>query len=154
MISQRVLPACEPKNPGFESLVRQSFATQPMMSTIGASMEDVGPGAVSIRLPFDQRLTQQNGYLHAGVVTTVLDTACGYAAFTLVPAESNILAVEFKVNLLAPAQGDSFLATARVIKAGKTLTICEAELRAFGANQQETLIAVMTGTMMVMRPKV
>ncbi len=106
-----------------------------------------------MRLPFDNRLTQQNGYLHAGVVTTMLDSACGYAAFTLVPAGSNILSVEFKVNLLSPAKGDAFLATGRVLKAGKALTICEGELTATEGEGEEKVVAIMTATMMVMRPK-
>jgi uncharacterized protein (TIGR00369 family) len=153
MISQRTFPAYEPQNPGFEALVRQSIAKQPMMKMMGATMEMVAPGSVTIRLPFHERLTQQNGYLHAGAVTAVLDSACGYAAFTLVPTGSNILSVEFKVNLLLPAKGDAFLATGRVLKAGKTLTICEGELTALEGKGEEKVVAIMTATMMVMRPK-
>ena len=153
MISRRMFPAYEPQNADFEALVRQSIVMQPMMKMMGATMETVVPGVVTIRLPFDDRLTQQNGYLHAGVVTSVLDSACGYAAFTLVPTGSNILSVEFKVNLLSPAKGDAFLATGRVLKAGKTLTICEGELTAFEGQGEEKVVAIMTATMMVMRPK-
>ncbi len=153
MISQRTFPVYEAQNAAFESLVRQSIAMQPMMKAIGATMETVAPGAVTIRLPFDDRLTQQNGYLHAGVVTTMLDSACGYAAFTLVPAGSNILSVEFKVNLLSPAKGDAFLATGRVLKAGNALTICEGELTANEGGGEDKVVAIMTATMMVMRPK-
>jgi len=153
MIGQRIFPIYEAQNAGFEALVRQSMATQPMMKTMGATMEAVAPGAVTMRLPFDDRLTQQNGYLHAGVVTTMLDSACGYAAYTLVPAGANIVSVEFKVNLLSPAKGTAFVATGRVLKAGKTLTICEGELTAIGSLEEEKMVAVMTATMMVMRPK-
>jgi uncharacterized protein (TIGR00369 family) len=153
MISQRIFPTYEPQNPDFEALVRQSVAMQPMMKMIGATMETVAPGAVTIRLPFDERLTQQNGYLHAGAVTSVLDSACGYAAFTLVPAGLNILSVEFKVNLLLRAKSDAFLATGRVLKAGNTLTICEGELAALGGQGELKVVAIMTATMMVMRPK-
>lgn len=153
MISQRVFPVYEPQNRSFETLVRQSITMQPVMKMMGATMETVAPGTVTIRVPFDERLTQQNGYLHAGVVTTVLDSACGYAAFTLAPAGSDILSVEFKVNLLSPAKGDAFLATGRVFKAGKTLTICEGELTALDSLGEEKVVAIMTATMMVMRPK-
>lgn len=153
MIPQRIFPAYEPQNPGFEALVRQSIAKQPMMKMMGATMKMISPGAVTIRLPFHERLTQQNGYLHAGAVTAVLDSACGYAAFTLVPTGSNILSVEFKVNLLLPAKGDAFLATGRVLKAGKTLTICEGELTKLEGKGEEKVVAIMTATMMVMRPK-
>jgi uncharacterized protein (TIGR00369 family) len=153
MNSQRAFPVYEPMHADFENLIRQNFAAQPMMKTIGATIETVEPGAVVIRLPFHDHLTQQNGYLHAGVVTTVLDTACGYAAFTLAPEGSNILSVEFKVNLLSPSRGDSFLATARVLKAGKTLTICEGELSAFEADRDSKLVAVMTATMIAQRSK-
>ncbi len=153
MISQRMFPVYEPQNAEFETLVRQSIAMQPMMLNIGATLETVAAGAVTIRMPFDERLTQQNGYLHAGVVTTILDSACGYAAFTLAQAGSDILSVEFKVNLLSPAKGDAFLATGRVLKAGKTLTICEGELTAAECQGEEKVVAIMTATMMVMRPK-
>ena len=153
MSSRRVFPTYQPQNAGFEALVRRSIAKQPMMQMMGATMETVEPGAVTIRLPFDDRLTQQNGYLHAGAVTTVLDSACGYAAFTLLPAGSNILSVEFKVNLLSPAKGDSFLATGRVLKAGKTLTVCEGELTALEEHGEEKVVAIMTATMIAMRPK-
>jgi uncharacterized protein (TIGR00369 family) len=153
MSSRRIFPTYKPQNADFEALVRRSVAKQPMMKMIGATMERVEPGTVTIRLPFYDRLTQQNGYLHAGAVTTVLDSACGYAAFTLLPAGSNILSVEFKVNLLSPAKGDAFLATARVLKAGKTLTVCEGELTALEEQGEEKIVAIMTATMMAIPPK-
>lgn len=153
MIPQRIFPTYEPRNADFEAVVRQSIVMQPVMKMMSATMETVAPGAVTIRMPFDDRLTQQNGYLHAGVITTLLDSACGYAAFTLLPAGSNILSVEFKVNLLSPAKGNAFVAAGRVLKAGKTLTICEGELTAFECQGEEKVVAIMTATMMVMQPK-
>lgn len=117
------------------------------MELIGASLSLVEPGLVEITLPYREDLTQQNGYLHAGIVTTIAVSACGYAAFTLMPAGSGVLSVEFKVNLLRPAQGETFLARAEVIKAGKTLTVVRADVFALtGPNR--TFVASMQGTMM------
>jgi uncharacterized protein (TIGR00369 family) len=137
----------EPRNPSFEREVRQSFAQQSIMKLIGASLTLIEPGVVEITLPYRQDLTQQNGYLHAGIVTTIADSACGYAAFSLMPAGSRVLSVEFKVNLLRPAKGENFLARAEVIKAGKTLTVVRADVFAITENKR-TLIATMQGTMM------
>lgn len=138
-----------PQDPDFESKVRESFHRQTAMLTIGATLELVTPGAVEIHLPYDARLTQQNGYLHAGIVTMIVDSACGYAAFTLSPAGSNVLTVEYKANFMAPARGESFVATGRVLKAGKTLTVCQGEVRAAGS---DTVIAAMLATIMILRP--
>src|ERR1700694_5848686 len=99
-------------NPSFAEDVARSFAQQPIMNLIGARLSLVGPGVVEITLPYRANLAQQHGYLHAGVVTTIADSACGYAAFTLMSADSNVLSVEFKVNLLRPAQGVGFVARA------------------------------------------
>jgi len=99
-------------NPDFEQEVRRNFAQQSVMNLIGASLSLVEPGIVEITLPYRQDLTQQNGYLHAGMITTIADSACGYAAFTLMPPGAGVLSVEFKVNLLRPAKGDSFVARA------------------------------------------
>jgi len=137
-------------NPNFADEVRRSFARQPMMQLIGATLSLVEPGVVEITLPYRQELTQQNGYLHAGMVTTIADTACGYAAFSLMPAGSEVLSVEFKVNLLRPAVGDSLLARAEVIKAGKTLTVVRADVFAITENNR-TLVATMQGTMICLR---
>jgi uncharacterized protein (TIGR00369 family) len=137
----------KPLNPLFEREVRQSFAQQSIMELIGASLTLVEPGAVEITLPFRQDLTQQNGYLHAGIVTTIADSAAGYAAFTLMPAGAAVLSVEFKVNLLRPAKGDQFLARAEVIKAGRTLTVVRADVFAL-TDDKPTLVATMQGTMM------
>ena len=137
----------KPLNPLFEQEVRQSFAQQSIMSLIGASLSVVEPGVVEITLPYRKDLTQQNGYLHAGIVTTIADSACGYAAFTLMPAGSGVLSVEFKVNLLRPAKGEEFLSRAEVIKAGKTLTVVRADVLALSENKR-TLVATMQGPMM------
>ena len=99
----------QPVDPSFEARVRQSFAKQRVMATFGATLSRVAPGEVDIRLPFRDELTQQDGYLHAGVVTTIVDSACGYAAFSLMPPDARVLSVEFKLNLLAPAKGEAML---------------------------------------------
>src|SRR5438876_12371867 len=112
-----------PLKPSFAENVARSFRQQPIMDLIGARLLLVEPGVVEITLPFRADMTQQHGYLHAGVVTTIADSACGYAAYSLMPAGSEVLSVEFKVNLLRPAQGETFLTRAQVIKAGRTLTV-------------------------------
>lgn len=136
-----------PRDPNFERRVRDSFAKQQVMRTIGAQLDDVAPGSVTVRLPFRADLTQQHGYLHAGIATTVLDSACGYAALSLMAADRDVLSVEFKINLLAPAAGTHFLARGRVLRSGRTLTICAADLMAI-SEEGERLVATMLGTMM------
>lgn len=135
------------QNSDFADSVRSSFARQRVMELIGAEIDDVGPGEVTIRIPFRDDLTQQHGFLHAGIVTTIVDSACGYAAFSLMPAGSSVLSVEFKINLLAPAKGETFLAKGTVVKPGKTITFCSGEVYALNADSQK-LIATMTSTMM------
>jgi uncharacterized protein (TIGR00369 family) len=145
----------EPRNPRFEQAVRDSFAAQQLMGTIGARLARVAAGEVEIRMPFRPDLTQQHGFLHAGVVTSALDSACGYAAFSLMPAGAGVLSVEFKTNLLAPARGDELIARGRVVRAGRTVTVCQADaFMRTGAD--ETLIATMLATMMTVldRPDV
>ena len=135
-----------------EKKVRASFAKQGLMSTLGAEMTLVQAGAVEIRCGFDAKLTQQNGFVHAGVITSILDSACGYAALSVAPTQGEVLSVEFKVNLLAPAVGDTFAARAVVKRAGRTLTICSAD--AFAINRDdEKLIATMLATMMNVQEK-
>lgn len=141
----------EPLNPAFAHEVRNSFAQQKMMSLIGASLTRVEPGLIEIVLPYRDDLTQQHSYLHAGVVTTIADSACGYAAYTLMPPKSEVLSVEFKVNLLRPAKGESFRARAEVIKAGKTLTVVRADVTATSATNESTLIATMLATIICLR---
>jgi uncharacterized protein (TIGR00369 family) len=136
----------------FEKKVRESFGRQQLMATIGAELTSVTRGSVEINLPFDPKLTQQDGFVHAGVVTSVLDSACGYAALSVAPEEAEVLTVEFKVNLLAPAVGDSFVARAAVKRAGKTLTVCIADAFAM-RNGEEKLVATMLGTIMSISPK-
>jgi uncharacterized protein (TIGR00369 family) len=134
----------EARNPAFVEEIRQSFAKQRIMDLIGASLTRVEPGVVEITLPYRADLTQQHGYVHAGIVTAIADTACGYAAYSLMPVGSDVLAVEFKVNLLRPARGELFVARAEVIKPGKTLTVVRADV----VTETSLLIATMQGTMM------
>lgn len=137
-------------NPDFETRVRDSFAKQGMLTALGGTLGRVRPGEVHLLAPFDSRFTQQDGFLHAGVVTTLMDSACGYAAFSLMPSDSRVLSVEFKVNLLAPARGERFRAEGRVIKSGRTLTVCEGKLFSI-SNGKETLCAIMQATMICIR---
>lgn len=139
-------------DPNFESRVRANFAKQGMLTTLGGSIGLVRPGEVHLLAPFDARFTQQDGFLHAGVVTTLMDSACGYAAFSLMPADSRVLSVEFKVNLLAPARGERYRAEGRVIKHGRTLTVCEGKLFSI-EKEQETLCAIMQATMICIRDR-
>ena len=127
--------------------IRSSFAKQQIMQTIGAQLDEVASGRVSIRLPFRDDLTQQHGFLHAGVIAAVADSACGYAALTTMPAEAAVLSIEFKVNMLAPAKGEAIVARAEVIRAGRTIIVCRADVYATNSGQ-EKLIAAMQGTMM------
>ncbi len=134
-----------PADPNYEARVRASFAKQQFMVTLGANLASVQPGEVCIELPFRADLTQQHGFLHAGVVTSVIDSACGYAALTLMPPDRAVLSVEFKVNLIAPAQGATFQARGRVVRAGRTLTVCTGDLRVVGS---DSVVAMMQATMM------
>ncbi len=143
----------EPKNPEYGLLARALFEAQPAMRTLGVSLVRLEPGEVELAMPYAAAFTQQNGFVHAGIITAGLDNACGIAAFSLMPQRCDILTVEFKTNLLAPAHGERFIFRAHVIKPGRTLTVCEA--RAFAARDgSETLVATMTGTLMAMMPKV
>ena len=135
------------RNPSFAEEIKQSFAKQTIMRLIGAELSRVEPGIVEITLAYRPDLAQQHGYLHAGIVTTIADSACGYAAYTLMPPESEVLSVEFKVNLLRPAKGETFLAVAEVVKAGKTLTVVRADVFSLNHDAQRELIATMLGTM-------
>jgi len=132
----------------FETRVRDSFARQRAMATIGAELTRVTPGVVEIELPFDEALTQQHGFLHAGVISTALDSACGYAAYSLMPAGAAVLTIEFKVNLLAPGRGERFLFRGSVTKPGRTIIVADGQAYAFGVDGEARLVATMTGTMM------
>ncbi len=127
----------EPKDEDFVKKVRESFAAQPVMKLIGAKITKVEAGSVEIELPYRKDLTQQNGFVHAGIITTIADSACGYAAFSLMPKGAEVLSVEFKVNLLSPAIGENFLAEARVLRAGKTLTIVQGNVFAISNNHRK-----------------
>jgi uncharacterized protein (TIGR00369 family) len=139
-----------PKDENFTEKVRDNFAAQTVMQTIGAKLIRVEPGEVEIELPYRKDLTQQNGYLHAGIITTIADSACGYAAFSLMPKGAEVLSVEFKVNLLSPAIGEKFIAKARVLRAGKTLTIVQADVFA-SQDGREKQVSTMFGTMMCLQ---
>jgi uncharacterized protein (TIGR00369 family) len=139
-------PRFTPVDADFERRVRDNFARQAFMGTLGASLRSVEPGEVVIELAPHPGLTQQHGYVHAGVVTSIVDSACGYAALTLMPAESEVLSVEFKVNLLAPAVGSRLVARGRVVRAGRTLTVCQGN--AFAETPEgERHVATMQATM-------
>ena len=134
------------RNPSFAKEIERSFAKQTIMGLIGAELTRVEPGLVEITLPYRPDLAQQHGYLHAGIVTTIADSACGYAAYSLMPPDSEVLSVEFKVNMLRPAKGETFSALAEVVKSGKTLTVVRADV--FGVNEdRRDLVATMLGTM-------
>ena len=137
----------EPRNPQYLPRVHESFARQQAMHTLGARLENVAPGAVDIGLDWAAALTQQHGFLHAGMVSTALDSACGYAGLTLMPTDAAVLTIEFKINLLAPAKGQRFRMEGRVIKPGRTITVSEG--KAFAIDQgKEKLIATMGCTLM------
>ena len=130
--------------------VRNSFDKQGAMHTLGASLGEVAPGSVSIWMSHRAELTQQHGYLHAGMVATALDSACGYAAFTLMPADAAVLTIEFKINLIAPAKGPRFRFDGVVTKAGRTISVVDGRALQVGADGVEKLIATMTATVMTL----
>ena len=141
-----------PQDPDFESRVRASFDKQRFMSAIGARLVRVAPGEVDVEVATRDDLVQQHGFLHAGVVSSAADSACGYAALSLMPAGTAVLSIEFKTNLLAPATGDRIIARSRVIRAGRTVTVCWADVVAI-ANGAERLVATMVATMMTVRDR-
>jgi uncharacterized protein (TIGR00369 family) len=136
-----------PKDPDFDVRVRASFARQKVMATLGITIKSLRSGEIELEMPYASEFAQQHGFIHAGILSAALDSACGYAAFSLMPADVAVLTVEFKTNLLAPAAGTRFFFRARVIKPGRTLTICDAQAFAFDGTS-EKLIATMTGTLM------
>jgi uncharacterized protein (TIGR00369 family) len=139
----------DPKDANFEARVRTCFARQTAMATLGIELTGVMPGKVELKMPYAAAYTQQHGFIHAGIITTALDSACGYAAFSLMPGDAAVLTIEFKTNLIAPARGDYFLFRARVVKPGRTITVCDAQAFAVeGGN--EKLVATMTGTLMAL----
>lgn len=136
-----------PPDPRWEDRVRASFAKQRLMATLGARLERVAPGAVEIALPHDEGNTQQHGFVHAGALAAIADSACGYAALSLMPADAAVLSIEFKINMLAPARGPLLVARGAVVKAGRTITVCRADVVAPG-DDGERLVAAMQATMM------
>jgi len=138
----------QPPDANFAARVRASFGKQKLMTTIGATLEKVDPGAVTIRLPFRDDLTQQHGFIHAGAIASVADSACGYAALSLMPPDAEVLSIEFKINMLSPAKGDALVARGEVIRAGKRIMVCRADVFSIAGNE-EKLVAAMQGTMMV-----
>lgn len=135
-------------DPDYEARVRDSFARQKMMRTIGAELTRVSPGVVEIEMPFSDALTQQHGFLHAGVISTALDSACGYAAYSMMPADAAILTIEFKINLLSPGKGERFLFRGEVTKPGRTIMVTDGRAYAVDGEGEARMIATMTGTMM------
>lgn len=142
----------ETVDPIIEARVREGFEAQRVMQTFGARLASVAHGEVVIELPFREDLTQQDGFLHAGVITTVVDSACGFAAFTTMPPDARVLSVEFKINLMAPAAGDRFTATGRVVRAGRTFVVCQGDVVAHRPDGDRQ-VALMQGTMMCVRPE-
>ena len=139
--------AFEPRTPDYAERVRSSFARQSAMQTLGATLAEVAPGRVVITLPWAAHLTQQHGFLHAGMVATALDSACGYAGFSLMAADAGVLTIEFKINLLAPAQGETFRMVGTVVKPGRTVTVAEGHAYAIDGGR-EKLVATMGCTLM------
>jgi uncharacterized protein (TIGR00369 family) len=146
------MPRFEPKNPDFREVATATFASQRAMQTLRISIARLEPGEVDLAMEYAPEYSQQNGFVHAGIITAGLDNACGIAAFTLMPAGADILTVEFKTNLLAPAKGERFEFRGQVVKPGRTLTVCEG--RAYAMNHGvESLVAIMTGTLMAIMPR-
>jgi uncharacterized protein (TIGR00369 family) len=138
-----------PKDQAFAERVRASFAKQGLMETIGAQLLRVAPGEVDIALPVTPAVSQQHGFVHAGAVATIADSACGYAALTLMPAGAGVLTAEFKINLMAPAAGDRLIAEGRVVKSGRLLTVAQAEVHAEAAGKRK-LVAMLTATLVAL----
>lgn len=132
----------------FEQRVRASFERQRIMKTIGAELTRVNPGAVEIEMDYREGFTQQHGFLHAGIISTALDSACGYAAYSVMPADAAVLTIEFKVNLLSPGRGARFLFRGSVTKPGRTIIVADGQAYAYDHDGNAKLIATMTATMM------
>jgi uncharacterized protein (TIGR00369 family) len=133
--------------------VRASLSRQSFMTLLGAQPVEISPGRVVLEMPNRSDLCQQNGFLHAGVITSIADSACGYAALTLMPPGSDVLSVEFKVNLLAPAVGDRFRAVGTVVRSGRTLTVCSGEVLSLAEGRPDKQVALMQATMIAAPPE-
>lgn len=138
---------------GFEERVRASFGRQRFMETLGAVLTRIDAGAVEIAMPYRPELTQQHGFVHAGVAATILDNASGYAAFSLMPADVAVLTVEYKINLLRPAQGEQLIARARVVRAGHTLTVCAGDAY-MQTGAGEKVVATMLATIIAIPQRI
>jgi uncharacterized protein (TIGR00369 family) len=140
-------PAFVPRDPHFAGRVEASFGRQAFMGHLGIALVHLAPGEVDLVVPYQKGLTQQHGYFHAGVTATIADSAAGYAALSLFAPGTGVLTTEFKINLLAPARGETLIARGRVIKPGRTLTVCRSDVAAV-TDGAETLIATALFTMM------
>ena len=139
----------EPRDPNYKAKVEESFSRQQVMGTIGANLISVEPGRVEIALKYSPEITQQHGFVHAGIVSAVVDSACGYAALSLMPENTGVLSIEFKVNLLAPAKGESFRAVGWVKKPGRTIFVAEGELIAVDDGREKVVATLVTTLMCV-----
>lgn len=146
-----VIPGFEPRDPDFVRRITDEFNRQGAMATLGLSLESVEPGRVLIHLPMSPAVTQQNGYVHAGVSATALDSACGFAGISLIPPEAFLLTIEFKLNLFSPARGDLFIAEGRVLKPGRSVTVTEGRLYT-PERGHDRPVATMTATLMTLYP--
>ena len=143
------MPLFQPKDTNYDSRVRASFARQQAMKSLGIEIAALEAGMIELRMPHSDAYTQQHGFIHAGIIATALDSACGYAAFSLMPDDAAVLTIEFKTNLLAPARGTQFIFRGRVVRPGRTVTVCEGQALAI-AGSNEKLVATMTGTIMAL----
>lgn len=141
------MPNFVPKDPDYQRRVRDSFARQTLMTTVGAEMAEIGPGTCTLAMAYRRDLCQQHGFHHAGVTTALADSAAGYAAYSLMPPGSSVLTVEYKINLMAPADGERFIARAAVEKSGRTLAVVRSEVFAVEGGEEKA-IAFMLATMM------
>lgn len=148
-VAQKTL---KPSDPNYESRIRTSFTKQTAMKTFQAEMRRISPGEVEIEMPYSNALSQQNGFIHGGVITAIVDSACGYAAYTLMPADVDVLSVEFKINFVSPAAGRLFRAYGYVLKPGKTITATRGEVWSVKEDgSKDKLVAAMQATMIVVR---
>ncbi|MCH2513248.1 MAG: phenylacetic acid degradation protein [Dehalococcoidia bacterium] len=141
------MPEFEPRDPDFETRVRDSFSRQAAMHTLGAVLGRVAPGEVEIEMPYRADLAQQHGYMHGGIITAILDSACGYAALSLSATDTAVLTVEYKVNFIAPAKGERFVARGEVLRPGATVTVCKGDVVAI-EDGEEKLVTTMLTTLM------
>jgi uncharacterized protein (TIGR00369 family) len=141
----------EPKDSEFAEKIHKSFAAQEVMKLIGARLIKIEPGEIEIKLPYRKDLTQQNGFLHAGITAAIADSACGYAAFSLMPAGTDVLTIEFKINLLSPAVGDYFVAQGRILRTGKALTVAAGDVFAVNSNEKKPIATILATVMCVAR---